>query len=160
MIRLPALLLSLTAASLAPAIAADQSSAPSTAAPTQHLVLREKNWHRALGAGSADKVGAIAAGTGDIFDETGTTQVGKLHLTFSNTEVKDGKVVSIFSSGLFRLKDGDIAVETVVDVEGDARNKQHRYVVTGGTGAYLGVRGYGINRFDVEPSYQEMWLTR
>ena len=127
--------------------------------PSLHLVLREKNWHRSMGVGGADQVAGVTVGAGDIYDQTGSTQVGKIYLTFLNIEVEEGKAKSIFSSGIIRLEKGDLAVESLVSVAEDATNKTHRYIVTGGTGVYANVRGYGVNRFDENPSFQEMWLS-
>ena len=39
-------------------------------------------------------------------------------------------------------------------------DRVHKTIITGGEGAYEGVRGHGFNRFASQPSYQDIYLHR
>ena len=146
------LLAIVAASSVGAARAADQ--------PAQiHLVLREKNYHETVRAGTADEVGAIRVGMGELYDETATRRVGSMLMTCANTEVENGVLKSAYCSGVMQTDRGNIVWQTASTAEDRAR-KVHTLIVTGGSGDYAGMHGYGLNKFASQPSYQELFLTR
>ena len=129
-------------------------------APTQmHVVLREEHYHETVLAGAANQLGAIRVGMGEIYDETATNRIGSILMTCANTEVEAGELKSAYCSGVVQTNKGNITWQTASTAEDKAR-RVHTEIVTGGSGEFANVRGYGLNKFASQPSYQEYFLTR
>ena len=142
------------------AVSSFSAAALAADAPAQiHVVLREQHYHETVLAGTANQLGAIRVGMGELYDETATTRVGSILMTCANTEVEAGEVKSAYCSGVLQTNRGNITWQTVSTAEDKAR-RIHTEIVTGGSGDYAGMHGYGLNKFASQPSYQEFFLSR
>jgi hypothetical protein len=124
----------------------------------RYIELRQANY-RESGVGEAmNALGGIRTGHGELFaDEAQTDRRGTTLLTCGNTAVEDGRVISQICNGVFRLADGSLFWQSSVTAEDRAQRRIH-FVVTGGTGAYAGARGHGVNRFHARPTFQHIYL--
>lgn len=122
------------------------------------IELRQANYVE-TSVGEIGRLGAVRTGAGDLFaDGSMARKIGETHLSCANTAVDGaGQVVAQICNGVFRLEDGMIFWQSMVTAE-DRAQRRINYVVNGGTGAYLGARGYGLNRFHERPTYQHMFL--
>jgi hypothetical protein len=149
---------------LAQARLAAQPTGPVAPVPTPSpdvirvIELRQANYLESA-VGEIDRIGAVRTGVGDLFaDAAMTRKIGETHLTCANTAVdRNGRVVAQICNGVFRLDDGMIFWQSMVTLE-DRAQRRINYVVNGGTGAYIGARGYGLNRFHERPTYQHLFL--
>jgi hypothetical protein len=124
----------------------------------RYIELRQANY-RESGVGEAmNALGGIRTGHGELFaDEAQTDRRGTTLLTCGNTAVEDGRGLSQICNGVFRLADGSLFWQSSVTAEDRAQRRIH-FVVTGGTGAYAGARGHGVNRFHTRPTFQHIYL--
>lgn len=125
----------------------------------RYLEFRHDNYAEASVDGEIDLIGGVRTGRGELFSvEDLTQQVGTNHLACGNTSVEpNGEIQSQICSGSFRLADGSLFWSSTVTKD-DRSKRRINFIITGGTGAYAGARGYGINRFHERPTWQHVYL--
>lgn len=125
----------------------------------QYLEFRHNNYDEAWIGTEIDQIGGVRTGRGELFAADDVSrQVGTNHLFCGNTSVEpNGEIQSQICSGSFRLADGSLFWSSTVTRE-DRDLRRINFVITGGTGAYAGARGYGLNRFHERPTWQHIYL--
>lgn len=125
----------------------------------RYLEFRHDNYDEASVDGEIDLIGGVRTGRGELFSvDDPTQQVGTNHLACGNTSVEpNGEIMSQICSGSFRLADGSLFWLSTVTRD-DRDKRRINFIVTGGTGAYAGARGYGLNRFHERPTWQHVYL--